>query len=62
MKSGTIYIKRRLTSGGGYVSWVTVKEKFYNSVPQRKQLFISMSKRYLVNNINIVLSVIPRVK
>jgi len=60
MKSGTIYIKRRHTDGRGYASWLTIKEKHYNSVNQRRHLMQALSVRYLVNNINIVLSVIPR--
>ena len=61
MKSGTMYIKRRLTDGKGYCTWSVIKEKHYNSVNQRWHLIQALSVRYLVNNINIVLSVIPRV-
>lgn len=60
MKSGTIYIKKRHTSGGGYQTWDILKEKHYASVAQRKHLIKSMAVRYGVNNINIVLSVLPR--
>jgi len=60
MKSGIIYIKRRITSGKGYESWHVVKEKLYASVPQRIALIKSLSQRYQVNNVNIVISVIPR--
>lgn len=60
MKSGTIYIKRRHTDGKGNTYWNIVKERYYNSVGQRIKLTQSLAVLHGVNNINIVLSVIPR--
>ncbi len=60
MKSGIIYIKRRQTGSNGYCTWVIVKHKFYTSAPQRKQLMETFAKRCIVNDVHIVLSVIPR--
>ena len=60
MKSGVIYIKKRHTDSRGYCTWSIVKEKIYNSVAQRKQLIKSQAVKYSVNDINIVISVIPR--
>lgn len=60
MKSGSIYIRKRLTDSRLDTYWHTVKEKKYNSVAQRKKLMKAMCVQYLVNNINIVISVMPR--
>ena len=60
MKSGTIYIKQRLSSSDGYTRWKVVNETKYNSVAQRKQLLLTLAKRYGVNDVNTVLSVMPR--
>ena len=61
MKSGSIYIKR-IAAYDGYPRAIILKEKKYNSVAQRKLLINALAKRHLVNNINIVLSVMPREK
>jgi len=59
---GEIIVKRRRTDQVGWVTWRTVKRKLYASVPQRIALIKSLSQRYQVNNVNIVISVMPRDK